>query len=252
MLVAAALAWAGSPALAGPALAGPALAGPALAGPALAGPALADPAQADLARGGTACPEVRLTSDLPAPPAGAQVRQSITIGDDCVAHPGPVEVVAAPRSLARVGAREQAEQAAASAEQAAATPRTLHSYSQMYDCCNILMTALYSDHTWSTADGLVSAADSRVSTHANREPWDAGWTAHDVTGAGGCAAACPTATYTARAGFSYRGIFDVTGAWYANTHDSTVVLTGDGAATCRHSVDLRHTFVGWHWEHGCS
>ncbi|MCU7728359.1 hypothetical protein ODJ79_32000 [Actinoplanes sp. KI2] len=197
------------------------------------------PAHADPGRDGSACPEVRLTADLPAPPLGATVRQSVTIGDDCAAHLGPVEVVPAARTAARSLA-------------AGAAPRTFHSFSQMYDCCNILMTALYSDHTWSTGDGLVQAADSRVSTHVNREPWDAGWTVRESTGSGGCTGACPAATFTAHADFTYRGIFDVTGTWYANTHDSSVVLAGDGTATCRHTVDLRHTFIGWHWEHGCS
>ncbi|GAB1692081.1 hypothetical protein [Krasilnikovia sp. M28-CT-15] len=201
------------------------------------------PAHADPGRAGSACPELRLTADLPAPPPGAEVRQSVTIGDDCAAHPGPVQVVAAART-GRTGLAARGLTGTA--------PRSFHSFSQMYDCCNILMTALYSDHTWSTGGGQVVTADSRVSTHVNREPWDAGWTVRDATGSGGCPGACPAATFTAHADFTYRGVFDVTGTWYANTHDSSVVLAGDGTATCRHTVDLRHTFIGWHWEHGCS
>ncbi|MEV4642298.1 hypothetical protein AB0J80_33610 [Actinoplanes sp. NPDC049548] len=108
--------------------------------------------------------------------------------------------------------------------------------SEMYDCCGILMTALTTrtDATTSTYD-----------THVNREPWDAGWSVESVTRTGG-------PTVTTHAEFAYRGIFDPTGHWYHNTHDTSVTIAADGTATCRQSVTLRHTFIGWHWEHSCS
>jgi hypothetical protein len=122
----------------------------------------------------------------------------------------------------------------------------------MYDCCNILMTALYTDSTATTSGGQVTASSTAISTHNNREPWDAGWSVAGTSGTGGCSAACAAATYTEHAEFSYQGIFDPTGVYYYNTHDSAVVLNGDGTATCTQSVTLKHTFVGWNWQHSCS
>jgi hypothetical protein len=167
------------------------------------------------------CGPVRLTGSAPVPPPGRVVRQSVSIGDDCRVVTGPVEFLAAPPRAARL----------------ASAP--FHTYSEMYDCCGILMTALHTDST---------AASTTYSTHANREPWDAGWSVRAATG---CAADCPSGRYDHHAEFSYRGIFDVTGAWYYNAHDSAVVFDGDGTATCRQTVTLRHSFIGWNWVHGC-
>ncbi|MET8151295.1 hypothetical protein ACIBSW_31760 [Actinoplanes sp. NPDC049668] len=184
-----------------------------------AGPADAAPAAAE------ECGAVLLTSELPAPPAGRIARQAVTIGANCQVVRGPVEFVAAP---------------AAKAFSATATYRTS---SEMYDCCRILMTALYTDST---------VGSTTMSTHHNREPWNAGWSVTATSSNGGCQAECGAATYASHAEFSYRGIFDPTGTYYANVHDTSVVLNGDGSATCTQAVRLRHSFIGWNWQHTCA
>ncbi|MEU3463562.1 hypothetical protein ABZ721_26900 [Streptomyces sp. NPDC006733] len=203
-----------------------------------AGTATASPsgpaAAAGSGRPDTACTDVRLSGSLPVPPAGTTARQDVSVGADCVPHLGAVRLLPAP---------------AGSAARTAATGTAAHqvrSSSEMYDCCNILMTALYTTTTWDTVDGRVAHAVTGVSTHNNREPWDAGWSVRTV---GTTEAA---ASVTAHAEFGYRGIFDVTGDWYANTHDTTVQLNGDGTAACRFDIVLRHTFVGWHAVRTCS
>ncbi|MBM0276146.1 hypothetical protein [Micromonospora tarensis] len=161
------------------------------------------------------------------------VRQSISIGADCRVVTGPAEILPAPAGKARLAAA------------------SYHTYSEMYDCCGIVMSALYTDSTSTTAGGAVTSSSTSFSTHVNREPWNAGWSVRTATSSGGCATACPSASYDHHAEFSYQGIFDTTGDWYYNVHDSRVVLNGDGTATCQQSVNLRHTFIGWNWVHGC-
>jgi hypothetical protein len=79
-----------------------------------------------------------------------------------------------------------------------------------------------------------------------------GWKLETLNSSGGCTAPCSTAEYTQYAEFGYRGLFDPTGLWYHNRHDTTVVVHGDGAATCEQRVTLRHAFIGWNWIHGCA
>jgi hypothetical protein len=180
------------------------------------------------------CEDVHIDGVLPSPPAGSAVRQTVTIDEQCAVRFGPVEF--GPNRVAAV---------------AAGDVHTLRAYSTMYDCCGIVMTALSSTYTWRTAGRQITSASPDVRTRVNREPWDGGWTTQVVTSGGGCPLPCGQARYTAHAEFSYQGIFDVTGTWYANVHDSWVAVAGDGTATCGQSVSLRHTFIGWHWVRGC-
>jgi hypothetical protein len=177
---------------------------------------------------------VRIDGALPSPPAGSAVRQTVTIDEQCAVRFGPVEFGPA---VVRVAVADEVH--------------TARAYSEMYDCCNILMTALSSTHASRTAGGRITSAGHDVGTRVNREPWGGGWTAQVVTSDGGCTLPCGQARYTSHAEFSYQGLFDVTGTWYANTHDSWVTVAGDGTVTCGHSVNLRHTFIGWRWVRGC-
>ena len=162
-------------------------------------------------------------------------QQDVSVGADCVPRLGTVRLTPAPvRSAARTTA-------------VAATGRQVRSSSEMYDCCNILMTALYTTTTWDTADNQVSNAVTELSTHNNREPWNAGWSPSRPSG--------KTETgskVTAHAEFGYQGIFNTTGNWYANTHDTSVQLNGDGTASCQFNIVLRHTFIGWNSVRSCS
>ncbi|MET8090849.1 hypothetical protein [Micromonospora sp. NPDC005220] len=179
------------------------------------------------------CGPIQLTGSLTLPEPGTVIRQSVSIGDDCQVVTGRAQVVAAPTGRTRL----------------AAAP--YHTYSEMYDCCGIVMSALYTDSTRTTSGGQVTSSSTTFSTRVNREPWNAGWSVRTATSSGGCASSCPSAVYDHHAEFSYQGIFDPTGDWYYNIHDSKVVLNGDGTATCQQTVNLRHTFIGWNWVHGC-
>ncbi len=186
-----------------------------------------------------ACGDITLSGTLPVPPAGMSARQEVGIGADCTPVLGPVRYVPAvadtPRSLTVPGAAET-------------TPRQVRSWSEMYDCCKILMTALYTTSTWDTVGGQVANPATVVSHAANREPWNAGWSLtasrKDEQDSG--------ALVTAHAEFGYRGIFDLGGNRYANTHDTTVRLNGDGTASCTFDITLRNTFIGWNSVRGCS
>ncbi|GCB51416.1 hypothetical protein [Streptomyces sp. NL15-2K] len=188
------------------------------------------------------CGAVRLSGSLPVPPAGMSVRQTITIGEDCELKTGPVHQV--PASAA-------AESPARGIAAAPSAGRQLRSWNEMYDCCGIRMTGLYSTADWSTADGRVSTAATTATQEWNREPWNAGWSLKSATDKQDCATDCAVVNHEAHADFTYQGIFDTSGDRYANTHHSSVQLAGDGTADCAFDVELKNTFIGWNWQHGC-
>lgn len=193
------------------------------------------------------CGALRLTGSLPVPPAGMAVQQDVSIGADCAPRLGAVRLVPVDRAKGAAAAR----QATAAAT---ATDGTHHvsSWNEMYDCCNIRMTGLYTTSDWTTGGGRVVSSSTDASEQYNREPWNAGWSPASSRHDADCTADCAVSHTEAHADFTYRGIFDVTGNWYANSHHSYVDLGADGTATCRFDVDLRHTFVGWNWRHGCA
>ncbi|MFI1932352.1 MULTISPECIES: hypothetical protein [unclassified Streptomyces] len=189
-----------------------------------------------------ACADVKLSGALPVPPAGMSVRQDVSIGPDCTPVLGPARLV--PKAGPAVNA--QAAPAAA-----ALVDRQVRSWSEMYDCCNIRMTGLYTTSDWSSDGTVVTASSTDATQQWNREPWNAGWSLKSSGKSADCVANCAVSTNVANASFSYQGIFDPTGTVYANTHRSTVALKADGTASCTFEVDLKNTFVGWNWQRGC-
>ncbi|MDJ0382256.1 hypothetical protein [Streptomyces sp. G-G2] len=205
-----------------------------MGGTAVAAPAdTSAPAPAD-----RKCEGVKLSGSLPVPPAGLAVQQQVTIGADCKPVLGEVRYVPASGQAAK-GAALNAAAAGAS------TSRTVRSWNEMFDCCNIRMTGLYTDSTWDTAAGQVTNAASTARQEWNREPWNAGWSLKSSSAQG-------AAAYEAHADFTYKGIFDLSGNTYANSHHSYVKLNGDGTSTCTFDVELKNTFIGWNWQHGCA
>ncbi|MBW5481635.1 hypothetical protein [Streptomyces bambusae] len=212
-----------------------------------AGNTAAPGAQADA----TSCGEVRLTGELPAPPAGMAVQQQVTIGEDCRPVLGEVTFVPARAGAAAKTKAAAAPAGVAAAETAAGTTRQFKSWNEMFDCCNIRMTGLYTASQWTTDGSRITTASTEATQQWNREPWNAGWNLKSATQNTDCAENCDVSRTEAHADFTYKGIFDVTGSWYANTHHSYVDLNADGTATCRFDVQLRHSFIGWNWQRGC-
>ncbi|WP_406200680.1 hypothetical protein OH807_19970 [Kitasatospora sp. NBC_01560] len=208
----------------------------------------AAPAFAAGSEGGTAdgaarsCGELRLSVALPVPPAGGAVHQQVTVGADCRPVLGEAVLVPAAGGPAAKAAAGPA---------AATTTRQVKSWNEMFDCCNIRMSGLYTTSSWSSDGARVTTASTDATQQWNREPWNAGWSLKSATKNSDCTADCAVSHTEAHAEFGYRGIFDATGAWYANTHHTYVDLAADGTATCRFDVELRHSFIGWNWQHGC-
>ncbi|WP_103507750.1 hypothetical protein [Streptomyces sp. SM13] len=188
-----------------------------------------------------ACADVKLSGALPVPPEGMAVRQDVSIGPDCEPVLGPARLVA------KAGPAANARTAAAAAQ----GDRQVRSWSEMYDCCNIRMTGLYTTSDWSSDGTAVTASSTDATQQWNREPWNAGWSLKSSGKSAGCVANCTVSTHVADASFTYKGIFDPTGNVYANTHRSTVALKADGTASCEFEVDLKNTFIGWNWQRGC-
>ncbi|MFJ6610390.1 hypothetical protein ACIQPT_08925 [Streptomyces sp. NPDC091289] len=203
----------------------------------------ATPAEPRTAASGDAraCADVKLSGALPVPPEGMAVRQDVSIGPDCEPVLGPVRLVA------KAGPAANAQTARA----AARGDRQVRSWSEMYDCCNIRMTGLYTTSDWSSDGTVVTASSTDATQQGNREPWNAGWSLESSGTSADCVANCAVSTNVADASFSYQGIFDPTGNVYANTHRSTVALKADGTASCAFEVDLKNTFIGWNWQRGC-
>ncbi|GKQ35497.1 hypothetical protein [Streptomyces sp. A012304] len=188
------------------------------------------------------CEGVRLTGSLPVPPAGLSARQTVTIDEDCTPRLGKVRYVPinAPAAAAPEGVAA-----------ADATSRKVRSWNEMFDCCNIRMTGLYTTADWNVADGRITTASTAATQGWNREPWDAGWSLKSSGNTQDCATACSSVTAKADASFTYKGIFDTSGDRYANTHHTSVRLAADGTATCTFDVELKNTFIGWNWQRGC-
>lgn len=188
------------------------------------------------------CEGVRLTGSLPVPPAGLSARQTVTIDEDCTPRLGEVEYV--PVAATTAAAHEGAPAATAAARQ-------VRSWNEMFDCCSIRMTGLYTTAAWNVADGRITTASSAATQGWNREPWDAGWSLKSSSDTQDCAANCSAVTARADASFTYKGLFDTTGDRYANTHHTSVRLAADGTASCTFDVKLKSTFIGWNWQRGC-
>ncbi|WP_328930639.1 hypothetical protein OG429_40565 (plasmid) [Streptomyces sp. NBC_00190] len=194
------------------------------------------------------CGEIRLTGSLPAPPAGMAVQQQITIGADCEPRLGEARLV----PVASEGAAKTAVSPAAAPAAGVAAVRQFKSWNEMYDCCNIRMTGLYTTSQWTTDGGRITTAATDATQAWNREPWNAGWSLKSATKNTDCFSDCGVSRTEAHADFTYKGIFDISGNVYANTHHSSVDLNADGSATCRFDVSLRNTFIGWNWQRGCA
>ncbi|UED85196.1 hypothetical protein [Streptomyces profundus] len=184
------------------------------------------------------CGAIELSGSLPAPPEGMSVQQTVTIGEDCEPELGPVEYV-------------PVESPATDLTSTAAASRQIRSWSEMYDCCNIRMTGLYSTADWNTEDGRIVTATTTATQEWNREPWNAGWSLESASDTQDCAEDCSVVNHDAVADFSYQGIFDPTGNRYANTHHSSIQLNADATADCTFDVQLKNTFIGWNWQRGC-
>ncbi|MET9919217.1 MULTISPECIES: hypothetical protein [unclassified Streptomyces] len=197
------------------------------------------------ARAGQACTDVKLSGSLPVPPAGTAVKQQITIGPDCKPQLGPVQRV----TKGGAGAAEVSARTIGAA--VAAGTRQVNSASEMYDCCNIRMTGLYTTSTWTTDGTRITTASTDATQQWNREPWNAGWSLVSSSKNADCLADCAVSNNEAHAAFSYKGIFDTSGDRYANTHHSYVELKADGTASCRFDVELKNTFIGWNWQRSC-
>jgi hypothetical protein len=211
--------------------------GAALAAMVLSFAAAPASAAGDGTRDERSCGELRLTGSLPAPPVGMAVQQEVSVGPDCAPRLGEVRLV--PLDRAKGAAAEGSR-------------HRLSSWNEMYDCCNIRMTGLYTTSEWTTEDGRVVSAATDATQQWNREPWDAGWSLKSATEDIDCTTDCPASRSRAHADFTYQGVFDPTGARYANTHHSYVDLGSDGTASCRFEVELRHSFIGWNWQRGCA
>ncbi|MBI0294148.1 hypothetical protein JBE04_06550 [Streptomyces sp. PRKS01-29] len=195
------------------------------------------------------CDGVRLTGELPAPAPGQAVSGQITIGADC--KPERVSVQHGPASGRSAPSARTATAAGSATTAATATGHQLRGWNEMYDCCDIRMTGLYTTSSWDTANGRVTTGGTTSTQEWNREPWDAGWSLTSQNAKDDCVTDCAEVNSEAHADFAYQGVFDPTGDWYNNTHHSYVQLKADGTASCRFDVELRHTFVGWNWRYGC-
>ncbi|WP_234327324.1 hypothetical protein [Streptomyces sp. NRRL WC-3742] len=211
---------------------------------AVAAPAAGTPSARD-------CGAVKLTGKLPVPPAGQTVRQTITIGADCTAHEGPVTYTPVTYTPGAKPSAAKSPAAKSPAAESLTSARRITSANEMYDCCNIRMTGLYTTSDWTAADGRITTAATTATQGFNREPWNAGWSLKSATAGSDCTTDCATVNTQAHADFTYKGIFDTSGDWYANTHHTYLTLNPDLTYSCTFDVQLRHSFIGWNWQRGC-
>ena len=131
-----------------------------------------------------------------------------------------------------------------------------HMDSHVWDCCNIVMTQLHTDLTWTTNGSTITS-------------WNAGgWTTNHPEGWPSCGPGWQLASswlsqwsggvgqgsiqVHAHGEWSYRGVFDCGGTQYYNTFDNDVWGFASGIGTCSFNYGLRKSVSGWHLQAYCN
>ena len=214
------------------------------------------------------CENVHLSGKLPRPSKkGFEIRQVVTLNDDCTVKEGPVEEVPVTEpsnspaiiteQLPSVTAASSNSPITLSSMSSKITPlatftNQTRSKSEMYDPVGILLTALYSNDAWSGDWTRITSYNVQSSASWHVENGTGGWSLANRWSNGGCALPCGSATFNQHAEFSYKGFFDQGGTLYYNIHDNQQTLNGNSSYSCTFSVNIRKWYPGWTWAKGCA
>jgi len=132
-------------------------------------------------------------------------------------------------------------------------------YNRSWDCCGILMNALYTSLDFSWDDFVVTSVTNQWNTtvyHTEAPPsrgWYLDW--QQLFYDSGCLG-CSSLRLRGQAGFGYQGVFDPSGTLFYNTYDNTMTGYANGAIFGTYSVTWRNSAPGWHvqqwYAYGCA
>ena len=131
-----------------------------------------------------------------------------------------------------------------------------HMDSHIWDCCNIVMTQLHTDLTWTTNGSTITGWNAGGWTTNHPEGWPScgsGWQLVNsflIQYAGGTGSSF--IEVQAHAEWSYAGVFDCGGTLYYNVFNNYVYGWGSGGGSCYFSYSLRNTHSGWHLQAYCN
>ena len=208
------------------------------------------------------CGEIVQVITLPAAPRGLVSTQTLSVGNDCQVHSGPVEFVD-PATLVSIDgdAQEQitvvGESPSTLGSLSALSTSNAYAVSRSWDCCGILMNEYFMNVQWapSTAGSNVTSWSAWDGAKWHVEGFGLGWrldSSNHSLGRSAGGVGSPSVTVHGRQGFSYQGAFDPTGTVFYNTYDSW--LEGKPGFTfgqCTLQIVWRHGAPFWHTQAWC-
>ena len=200
------------------------------------------------------CGSVGQHGVLPRPPSGMASLVEATLGPDCRLHVSAVQVVelgsipSGPASGSGTYFYHQDPHTFVPGDPVATV------YQRTWDCCNILMTALYTTFDWTATGSAVYANNQYNTVIYHREAGNVGgWNLdyQTLTYHGGCNG-CWSATLHGEAGYWYQGSLDWSGQLFYNSYSNDMFGYGDGSWGCNYSWYWRNGAPGWSQQSWCA
>lgn len=220
------------------------------------------PGPADASTDPKSCGSQTISTSLPLV-RGKVFAASITINEDCSITVSPArqltgaEISAVAR--AQVGPRRsniRKDLPTISESSPVGVDPDYHMDSHVWDCCNIIMTQLHTDLTWTSNGSSITSWSAGGWTTNHPEGWPScgpGWqlaSSYLTQWAGGTGQSM--IEVRAHGEWSYRGVFDCGGTQYYNVFDNYVYGFATGVGTCSFSYSLRKSVQGWHLQAYCN
>ena len=202
------------------------------------------------AAGNVSCPALGAVRSVPMPARGFAVVSEGTVTADCRLVFAPDRVV----PISQMPAAPSGPQYVSGHGRVSAGDPEATVYQRSWDCCNILMNALYTTLVWNAYGSYVYTTNQWNTTVYHTELWPSrGWWLdyQQLWYSNGCQY-CWSRTISGKAGFGYQGVFDPTGTVYYNTYLNTMQGNGDGSWYCTWQFWWRNSAPGWKPQNWCA
>jgi len=126
-------------------------------------------------------------------------------------------------------------------------------YQRTWDCCGILMTALYTTLDWTATGSAVYPNNQYNTVIYHREAGgSSGWNLsyQNLSYTGGCAG-CWSASLNGNAEYWYQGVLDPSGQLFDNQYHNWMTGYGDGSWYCSYWYQWKNGAPGWSEQAWC-
>lgn len=214
------------------------------------------------------CANVRLTGILPRPHDKTRAtQQTITLDANCHVVAGSVQeipisaITSLPSTTATRRLPDVTNQGTNDLVKQVGTLATftnqIHSKNEVWDCCGVMLTGLYSSDAWSGDWTRITSYNVQGSTawHTESNGFP-GWYLVKKSSTGGCTLPCSSANFHQHAEWGYQGFFDTTGSAFYNILDNYQMLNGNSSSSCTFNLYARRWFsagtpLSWQWVKTC-